>query len=726
MNPPWKGPNKATFSLGRIIFSGDNGFVIACASLLSPHDDPEVKVSGIVPLAEEGRTYSADAEWEYKQQYFEWQLKISCTICIEPTSAASIERFLGKLEGIGPKSKKLLVEKYGTDAIKIIGEQGVDAFKAAGVGQALAMRAHLDFIKKQQAWSLGAALLSAAEIPDNLHEDIINRHGKSLDTDIRNNPLCILTFSGISFTMADRLWSLCGVPKEDLRRIIAGIHETIKRDAQKGGHCWIPKDEAVKKAALLLGLMIIPDHLPSAENMYLENCGRLCDVDLYNAEIEIGERLTVFMGRPSKIALPNLDDIITDIIQESDMKPSEEQERALRGIPRSRVSILTGSAGTGKTSTVKWLIKIYQSLGINAISVCAPTAAAARRAKTVLGGSIPASTVHKLIWSRSEPINSDVIIVDEASMLDVKLTADLLGVIRDSAYIVFVGDPYQLPSVAPGAVLRDLIASKRVPQFDLGRAVYRQGKDSGILQLAHAILDGKEIKLTVGGCSCFPDVTHFMGTDPGVLAKCSLGIWDEYQKDYNRVKFITQQWGNKKKDDTSETPMHSKLGVHRINKEIIGVTKFAGCEYTSGGHVFREGMYCIWRENVYEKDLWMVNGQPFVIESLNPMRKTMVISTYDPELVTYVVDLTEYNCPDSFLPGYCSTIHSAQGNEYPAVAYIVQPSDYLSRECVYTAITRAKERLIIVGNMRGLWSAQFETAKRRTGLVQRIQESVGL
>jgi exodeoxyribonuclease V alpha subunit len=737
MNPLWKGPNKAIIRLGRIIFAGDNGFVIACAALIAPHEDPDIKITGKLPQAEEGRTYSVVAEWEHKPQYHTWQLKVSSAMCIEPTTLPEIERFLGGLEGIGPKARKSLTEKYGLEAIKTIGAQGIQAFRAAGITPALAKKAHLDFTKKQQAWSTSNKILSAAGIPESLHGDIIGRYGDSLDVKMREDPLAIFGFSKITFSAADRLWACCGVPHDDSRRIIAGMRAVLECDSQKGGHCWMPTEEAVKKAAELLKLENMK--VPPAEDVYVfdeDGCAWL--TPLLDAEVCVSKRLAKLLSHPGNITKETLwdfENVVAGVINDGnrelsenyeDCKISAEQEAALRGIPGSRVSILTGSAGTGKTSTVKWLVEIYARLGIKSVFICAPTAAAARRASNVLRGAVPAMTVHRLLGQRlyeggHPPVSADVIIVDESSMLDIKLTAHLLCAVKNSAHVVFVGDPFQLPSVGPGAVLRDLIDSEIVPHFNLGRNAKRQGSESGILRLAYAILDGHELPLrTIDGRPCFSDVTHFLGTNHETITRCSLDIWGEHQRDWKKIKFITQQWGNKKKDE----PADSKLGVNLINKELTRTAGFSGPSYTAAGQSFYAGMYCIWRENVYGEDnIYMVNGQPFIIEELNMESKLMTISTDDTPAAEYIIDLNKYKSPESFIPGYCSTIHSAQGNEYDNLAYIVQPSDYLTRECIYTALTRAKKKLIIIGNIRPLWRAQFETNRRRTGLVQRIQDT---
>ncbi len=318
---------------------------------------------------------------------------------------------------------------------------------------------------------------------------------------------------------------------------------------------------------------------------------------------------------------------------------------------------------------------------------CLGVLAAARRSTRACGGLVRATTIHKMIEmlpsgiaGRDElnPLDADVIIIDEMSMVTVMLAAQFLRAVREGTHIVFVGDPNQLPSVGPGAVLRDLIASHSVPHFELKRSeVFRQSANSGLLKVAYGILDGKEVALSLRGKPRFEDVDYYQCRTPDEIVKRVLQLWREHDRNPEKIKFITSRWGKKTTNDQTGRDEYQDAGVHRLNLEIINDTTFYGEPLTVGDYEFYPDMYCIWRKNTNVPELPMVNGQEFRIVGFRDdeeLGELMDIATLDDmgEPAEYVVKIKDYKT--DFRPGYCATIHSTQGNEYPTVVYVLQYS----------------------------------------------------
>ncbi len=751
--PPyyWPATARATVQLNSLIWTGTDGAIIASATLCGvDHRSWPVKVLGRFPKSEMGATYSVEARWKYSPKYSEWNLMVDSACQAEPTTLAGITDFIGKLDGVGHRYRYVVMVKYGLEAIEAIDRDGVDALIAAGVPQANAEKAISAFIVRRAAWSGPSRVLDAAKITGRLYTAFMGAYGDALEAKVRADPLSVFLVPDVSFAIADRLWAACKVPEKDSRRIAAGANETLKQFGRKRGHSWMSRDELCQETGVLLKLPGLAAHWKAAALETDPSVCALITVDdgnrvwrkkIYLAEIDVCRRLADLLRVPAvgcRVSETALEAAVDAAC--ADQLPTVEQRRALLGIPRARVAVLKGHAGTGKTTTVDWLVQVYRSLGISpgSIQLCAPTAAAARRA-----GS-GASTVHHLlaISSREGGVGElediDVIVIDEASMMTIQLTARLLAALPATVHVVFVGDPYQLPAVGAGAVLRDLINSERIPTFDLGRNVKRQGVDSGILGLAWALLDGKRVDLpsdvTLAGRR---DVVHHAVKSAAAIRQRALAVWDEHDKRADNVRFITYRWGKKTAPDpslesrTDRRPAYQDAGVHRINQELVAAIEFTGASFGTPGadYIFYEGMHCLWRKNVRTPGLCITNGETFVVTRLDveKARMTIAASTQsgdDGSAPSYTVDLKTYGSPTHFIPGYCSTIHSTQGNQYPTVVFIIQPGDYISRECAYTAITRAESRLIIIGDLSVLWQSKWESGQRRSCLTDRLQDAI--
>lgn len=691
---------------------------IVSDAVLIEDDKVNISVVGIVPNAQPGKLYTVTAEWTLHNQYG-WQIKVSDARLTMPTSLATTQVFLSRLDGIGAINGKRLVEKYGVNAITVIKEKKIDAFLEANIHKAYAIRAMADFVN-QESIILACEKLHAAGFRGRQHEVLLEKHKGNLVQDVLLQPDCIL-IPKVKFCDANQLWTLCGLAHNDPRRIVAGMREILRgKLVAQNGHCWLDKETLTRKTFCLFASIgvTLEDVVASfgdpcvSKNIICEPNNRVWCASVHRDEVSVCRRIMAIIQTP--LVVTQQLGALEDLLESADVQLNAEQKTAILEIPSNKVSLLTGSAGTGKSTVIRWLISAFAVLGLKC-KLCAYTGTAARLVASKSGH--PAHTVHRLLEKKGDllpergswdPLNTDVVIVDEFSMMPLSLTAELLDAVRDSTYLVFVGDPNQLPAVEQGAVLRDLINSKRIKQFHLS-TVYRQEEHTGhILQLATCIL--RKERFLWGE---YADLVHHNITDSSQCIQKVLDIWREYNRDPNKVKFLTYSWKN-------------ACGVDKLNEAITEDTKSAGLLGAKRRVIFTDyydRMSCIWRKNVVDKEgkLIIANGQDFVIGSIT--QRSLTLLTEDSGDVTkHIMDKPEYFDGDYFTPGYARTVHSTQGRGYPVVVFIVQPTDYnICRECVYTALTRAEKKLIIIGDLKALYDAPSKATERRTGLEERLQ-----
>lgn len=748
--PSYKNPGK------------NDGFTIATARLLRDPTslnparciDHTVTVKGKIPEPKQDHVYKVNAKWELsKPPYCTWDLAVDSAVRIP--SDKENEKFISNLSGIGVQGKKKLISVYGaTNVIGVIESKGVAAFTDVGISPNLAKKALCAFIE-HSAPLTEMQKLHEAGIFGSLCESVLKLAadaGKTLIQFVLDHPAQIMDVDGIGFTTADKLWKICGVPATHHDRIFAGIKEVLEADSRRHGHCYMLQSDMLSAAATLLSLVCLRDIWTTEGLQHVTHKAIAIDDAGYVWLRRLNEAEHIIAAKITALCQPSwpIDDItsaVCTVLARYTFEPSSGQLEALVNIPRHHVCLLTGSAGTGKTSVIKLTIQVFRELGLCDIRLCAPTGAAARRMTNVCSKMLHtckepdninhATTIHSLIglrpnsapeYNSHNPLNADVIIVDESSMIDVSLAKDLLCAVKDTAYVIFVGDPYQLPPVGPGCTLHDMIDCKQIPHFTLHRdESYRQQAHPNLLKLANAILDGKELAITNGQ---YDDIIHYNDTTNEAIIHRTLEIWREHRQDHNQVKFITYRRGKATNNSNKQT-----LGVTWLNSEIVKDTCGVNSGFKSNNQWFYEGMRCMWRKN--DKIVNLVNGQEFTIGRL--LAQHMIITNFEecncrehsvrqcnPSkqcwFDTREINLADYSYPEHFIPGFCNTIHSSQGNEYPVVAYSILPGDntLLSRESAYTAVTRAVNKLIIVGCPSILWTAKPSTSKRRTRLSERL------
>lgn len=707
----WVGAKQTTICLtGKRLRVFNDSWVVSDAQLLTDKQY-DIFITGVIPDARPGKMYRVVGEWSLHKQYG-WQLKVSSVRLAMPATCVEMQLFVGRLDGVGAINSKRMVDKHGISTIAAIKALGVEAFLQAGIQRAYAMRAMADFAD-QASFIDACEKLHKAGFRGRPHEVLLDKHRGNLVADVLANPGCIL-IPKVKFDNANQLWTLCGIAPDDPRRITCGLQEVLGGEHVAGrGHCWLDKATLVRNTFALFATtgIVSADILAAFDDPYVQkhiHCdpqGRVWCAKVAALEHTVCERLFAIAQTP--VEERDMRANIVDMLNSADIELSVEQKAAIIGIPHNKVSLLTGSAGTGKSTVIKWLVSAFGLFGLKC-KLCAYTGTAARLVGSKSGHQ--AHTVHRLLAKYGDdapgkhekcPLSADVVIIDEFSMMPLGLTVELLCALKNTTYVVIVGDPHQLPAIDQGAVLRDLINSECIPHHRL-TTVYRQ--DGHILQFANSILQGSRMPILPE----YKDIEHYNCSDPILCMQKVLDIWRT-----SKAKFLTHSWKH-------------ACGVHKINEAITEDLRSMG-ELRGGRKVlltdYYDGMQCVWRKNIMEDDsLLIANGQDFLIERIT--QSEIIVRTDDNgDLKRYALTRSEYFDGDHFTPGYARTVHSAQGRGYPVVVFVVQPNDEygICRECVYTAITRAEQKLIIIGDLEILYRAPSKASERRTGLQEKLR-----
>ncbi len=647
---------------------------------------------------------------------------------VQPTSAAGIERFLasGAIKGVGPAVAAMIVKHFGDMTLEILGSaperlteiRGIGKKKATAIAESYqdlaGLRELMLFLETNGVSSGYAARLQAA-------------YGSTAITRIQNNPYCLATdIDGIGFKTADRIAMNMGVAADSDERLIAGLSYALT-SAGAAGHTCVPEELLVKETARVLmvdheAVQFIFNKLMERDMLRTEEMGGtrfIYPEYLYKAEVQTARRLVMLRDQAKPITRVNADDVIKKWERSAGIELAKEQREAIYASLQHGVFVLTGGPGTGKTTVVKGIINVLEQAGCR-ILLAAPTGRAARRLAESSGR--PAMTVHRLLEYQptggsgslafgkddSDPLDAEAIVIDEASMLDINLTYHLLKAIPGGCRVIFVGDKDQLPSVGAGSVLGDMIRSECLPVVKLEN-VFRQADVSGIVLNAHKINRGQMPEFGTMPDSDFR-LQEFVNENEAAEYVASLYAHMVYEKDWRQVQVLS--------------PMHKNpCGVQNLNKmlqEKVNPAVPGAQEINIPGNVLRVGDKVMQTRNNYEKDVFNGDiGRVVKIEG-----KSLVVSFPDrPEgdRVTY-----EQGEADELQLAYAMSVHKSQGSEYANVILLMVPSHYimLQRNLLYTAVTRAKENVYVVGTSRAVRMAveNDRTRKRYSLLAERLQE----
>ncbi len=685
----------------------------------------EITVLGTCAAAWEGEELHATGEW-VDDPVRGRQFKAKSVECIPPKSVEGVRRYLasGLIRGIGPVLANRIVDRFGAETIDVLDHHSgrlreipkVGPKKIASIVQGWregkGTREVMIFTQTYGISAGKAAKIYRTYGPDSVA--IIKRDPYRLCRDIW----------GIGFATADRIALAVGLPKDSPLRARAAIVFTLRTEADEAGHCWTSEPDLLLHAQELVGISVETlaealKHELDAGRVVKEG-DRLYLRDLWVAERRVAAKLKDLLASPPAFAPIDPDRAVAWWERKTGFTLAPAQLRAVRASVGSKVSIVTGGPGVGKTTIIRALVEIFQArTGVHKITVQlgAPTGRAAKRMAESTGA--PAQTLHRLLkynpqtnaftYNEERPLAGDVFIFDEMSMVDIRLMADLVVALPRRATLILVGDTDQLPSVGPGNVLRDLIASQTIPTSQLTE-IFRQDSSGLIVRNAHHVNAGEPFE-TRAGASDF----YFVAQDDPARA---LDLVLDFM-----VTRIPRHFHLEPLQDVQVlTPMRRNLlGAENLNAAIQKRLNGAGPGVVRGGMEFRAGDRVMQLRNNYDKDVY--NGDVGFVQSVEPAERTLVV-LFDGRPVEYrAADLDELTL------AYATTIHKSQGSEYPAVIVLLHRQHYmmLQRNLLYTAITRGKKLVLVIGSPWAVKQA-IETnvvRARRTSLAERMRGDAG-
>ncbi len=685
----------------------------------------EITVLGTCAAAWEGEELHATGEW-VDDPVRGRQFKAKTVECIPPKSVEGVRRYLasGLIRGIGPVLANRIVDRFGAETIDVLDHHSgrlreipkVGPKKIASIVQGWregkGTREVMIFTQTYGISAGKAAKIYRTYGPDSVA--IIKRDPYRLCRDIW----------GIGFATADRIALAVGLPKDSPLRARAAIVFTLRTEADEAGHCWTSEPDLLLHAQELVGISVETlaealKHELDAGRVVKEG-DRLYLRDLWVAERRVAAKLKDLLASPPAFAPIDPDRAVAWWERKTGFTLAPAQLRAVRASVGSKVSIVTGGPGVGKTTIIRALVEIFQArTGVHKITVQlgAPTGRAAKRMAESTGA--PAQTLHRLLkynpqtnaftYNEERPLAGDVFIFDEMSMVDIRLMADLVVALPRRATLILVGDTDQLPSVGPGNVLRDLIASQTIPTSQLTE-IFRQDSSGLIVRNAHHVNAGEPFE-TRAGASDF----YFVAQDDPAKA---LDLVLDFM-----VTRIPRHFHLEPLQDVQVlTPMRRNLlGAENLNAAIQKRLNGAGPGVVRGGMEFRAGDRVMQLRNNYDKDVY--NGDVGFVQSVEPAERTLVV-LFDGRPVEYrAADLDELTL------AYATTIHKSQGSEYPAVIVLLHRQHYmmLQRNLLYTAITRGKKLVLVIGSPWAVKQA-IETnvvRARRTSLAERMRGDAG-
>lgn len=663
------------------------------------------------------------------------QFEVHSFTTVLPATVQGIERYLGSglIKGIGPKMAGRIVSHFGADTLRVIEEEPARLIEVHGLGckrTALIGQAW----EEQRAIKEVMIFLQGVGVSTSLAVRIYKKYGDASISVVRNEPYRLAAeVWGIGFKTADTLATAVGIPHDSPQRVRAGIQYTLS-EAADGGHCYLPEPNLVTDAAEILGVPAdlvrgCLDELAGADGVVREVVSsRVSEgttvpavylVPFHRAETSLANSLLRLL-RTSADRLPAFAQVdwskaLAWLHGSSGTELAEEQEQAVRLALTSKVAVLTGGPGCGKSFTVKSIITLAAAKRAK-IVLAAPTGRAAKRLTELTGH--PAATVHRLLQlrpggdpahDRDNPIDADLIVVDEASMLDLVLANKLVKAVPPGAHLLLVGDVDQLPSVGAGEVLRDVLAAEPIPRVRLTR-IFRQAQQSGVVVNAHRINAGQP---PVFGE--YPDFFLFPCDEPEATAALVVDIV---------ATRVPAKFGIHPRDIQVLAPMHrGPAGAGNLNlllQQALAPHRDGVPERRHGARVFRVGDKVIQIRNNYDKGVAGVfNGTVGVVTQLSLQDRQLLVRTDEDENIAY-----DFDELDELQHAYAITVHRSQGSEYPAVVMPLTMSSYtmLQRNLVYTAVTRARRLVVLVGSRKALAIAvrTAGTGRRHTALTQRL------
>lgn len=673
-----------------------------------------VTVVGAMPDAHVGSVLSLEGFWKIDSKYGrqfsaeKWEETL-------PATVYGIEKYLGSglIKGVGPKFAKRIVQKFGKDTLDVIEEQPDLLIEVEGIGRVRVERIKNSWQEQKEIKNI-MLFLQGHEVSTSHATKIFKTYGRESIAVVKENPYRLADdIWGIGFKTADTIAGKLGIEKDRFIRLRSGILYTLNK-LSESGHCFAVREQLIDTAVKLLDvespeleitldeMLRTGDVIRDEEAIYLP--------PFYFSETGCAKRLLNLLEAKREID-SDVNVVMEKVIRQTGISYDEIQMEAIRTAFVSKVMVLTGGPGTGKTTATLGIISAYRESGAQII-LAAPTGRAAKRMSEATG--MEAKTIHRLLeykppegYQRNEenPLKGDVLILDECSMIDIILMYNLLKAVPEHMTLILVGDTDQLPSVGAGNVLKDIIESERVPVVRLTR-IFRQAQGSRIIMNAHRINKGEPVDMRGGKDSDFFFAEE--ETNEGIVERlvkyCTVNLPKYYQVDALR-------------DIQVLTPMQRGVtGAANLNQILQQAMNPEGPALRRGGTQYRLRDKVMQIRNDYDKEVF--NGDIGTVVRVDLEDRELVVN-FDGREISY--DVTEL---DELTLAYATTIHKAQGSEYPIVVMPFSMSHFvmLQRNLLYTGVTRAKKVLVLIGEKKAVYYAikNEKTTERNTKLAGRL------
>ena len=716
----------------------DNGYTVL--NLVSGEE--EITCVGIFAAITEGENIEATGDYTDHPTYGT-QFKVVSFEEKAPEDEEAIERYLGSgaIKGIGLAMAARIVRRFKEDTFRIIEEEPERLAEIKGISERKAMEIASQVNEKRDLRQ-AMIFLQQFGITMNLAVKIYNRYGQEVYGILKENPYRLADdIEGVGFRTADDIAAKAGIRTDSDFRVRSGILYTLLQ-ASGEGHTYLPKEELTAKTVELLGVdaaVIEKNYMDLAMERKIILKQTLERTEIYASSFYYMEANTATMLRQLNISYDvadaEIEHRIHKIEKQTGMQLDEHQVSAVKEAVRNGLLVITGGPGTGKTTTINTIIRYFEMEGMD-IFLAAPTGRAAKRMSETTG--FQARTIHRMLElnggvegsagferNESNPLETDVVIIDEMSMVDITLMNSLLKAVAAGTRLILVGDINQLPSVGPGSVLKDIIESGACNVVMLTK-IFRQASTSDIIVNAHKINRGEEVSLDNKSMDFF--------------------FLKRYEADIiiNVVLQLVKQKLPKFVDATPYdiqvlTPMRKGLlGVERLNgilQQYLNPPDRSKREKEHGDMIFREGDKVMQTKNNYQleweistkfgltvdKGMGIFNGDMGIIKEINDFAETMTVEFDEGRKVEYSFKLL-----DELELAYAITIHKSQGSEYPAVVIplLSGPSMLMNRNLLYTAVTRARKCVTLVGNEKTFFQMihNISQQKRYSGLCERLKE----
>jgi len=722
--------------LERITYANEeNGYTVARVDTGRGSGDL-LTVVGSLLGAQPGESLRMEGRWGSHPQYGK-QFTVENYQTVLPATVQGIRRYLGSglIKGIGPRIADRITEHFGIDTLDVIEEQPKRLIEVPGLGPKRTKMIAAAW-EEQKAIKEVMVFLQGVGVSTSIAVRIYKKYGDASIAIVKNEPYRLAAdVWGIGFLTADKIAQSVGIPHDSPDRVKAGLQYALSQSADQG-HCYLPEEQLIGDAVKLLqvdtGLVIdclgelaaedegvVREPVPGPEGG--EPLSAVYLVPFHRAEISLAGQVRRLL-RTEEDRMPAFQGVDWDaalgwLAKRTGADLAPEQSQAVRLALTEKVAVLTGGPGCGKSFTVRSVVELARAKKAKVV-LAAPTGRAAKRLAELTGAE--ASTVHRLLelkpggdaaYDKDRPLDADLVVVDEASMLDLLLANKLVKAVPPGAHLLFVGDVDQLPSVGAGEVLRDLLADgSPVPAVRLTR-IFRQAQQSGVVTNAHRINSGAP-PITQG----LSDFFLFVEDDTEEAGRLTVDV---------AARRVPAKFGlDPRRDVQVLAPMHrGPAGAGTLNgllQQAITPARPDLPERRFGGRVFRVGDKVTQIRNNYEKGAnGVFNGTVGVVTSLDSDEQRLTVLTDEDEEVPY-----DFDELDELAHAYAVTIHRSQGSEYPAVVIPVTTGAWmmLQRNLLYTAVTRAKRLVVLVGSRRALGQAvrTVSAGRRCTALDHRL------